>query len=82
VPGDCIPEISFSSYDLVTGKIGLGSGNASIDYRLIKKCTDVSKLQVIFNQNLTMNAPNITYHALVSKSGDEETVYVELSYRN
>jgi hypothetical protein len=82
VSGNCIPKIDFSSYDLVIGKKGLTSGNASIDYNLTKDCKNILKLQVTFNQSVTQNAPIVTYHALIPKLGDEETVTVEFVYKN
>ena len=80
VTGNCIPEIDFSSFDLVIGKKGLSSGNSSIDYKLTRDCSNQITLIVTFNQSETMNAPNITYHALIPKLGDEETVNVEFVY--
>jgi hypothetical protein len=80
VTGSCSPKINFSSYDLVIGKKGLSSGNSSINYKLTKDCSNILKLLVTFNQSETMNAPNITYHALIPKLGDEETVKVEFVY--
>ena len=80
VTSNCIPDIDFSSFDLVIGKKGLSSGNSSIDYKLTKDCSNQITLLVTFNQGETMNAPNITYHALIPKLGDEETVNVEFAY--
>lgn len=82
VTGNCSPQINFSSYDLIIGKKGLSSGNASIDYKLIKDCSNGLRLQVTFNQNATLIAPNITYHALIPKLGDQETLNVEFIYIN
>lgn len=82
VSSNCIPKIDFSSYDLVIGKKGLNRGNASIDYNLKRDCTNILKLQVTFNQSLTLNAPIVTYHALIPKLGDKETVTVEFVYKN
>lgn len=75
--GTCRPEIDFQSYDLIVGKKGLTSGNSSIEYDLIEDCQEENKiLTVTFNQNITTVAPNLTYHALVPKLGDEETIRV------
>ncbi|MGD9977603.1 MAG: hypothetical protein AB7S54_06675 [Bacteroidales bacterium] len=80
--GTCRPEIDFQSYDLIIGKKGLTSGNSSIDYELIDDCKKGIKiLTVTFNQNMTTVAPNLTYHALIPKLGDEETIQVEINIK-
>ncbi len=78
----CSPEIDFTKYDLVIGKKGLTSGNTSIDYELGYTCNPGELLlQVTFNQNGFTEAPNITYHALIPKLGDEQYVTVELEVK-
>ena len=78
VSDDCNPQIDFSSYDLVIGRKGLTSGNSSIEYRLRKACnSDKLQLIVVFHQDDTTVAQEITYHALIPKLGDEETVEVK-----
>lgn len=79
VSGECIPKVDFSSYDLVIGKKQLTSGNTLIDYELIRDC-HIGKLElkVTFNQNIAAEAPNLIYHALTPKLGDEETVEVQI----
>jgi hypothetical protein len=67
---------------LIIGKSGLNRSIESIDYNLIRDCTNILKLKVTFNQSLTLNAPIVTYNALVPKLGDEETVRVEFVYKN
>lgn len=79
VSGDCQPEIDFSVYDLIIGKKGLANGNNSIEYELVQGCeTGNQKLIVTFNQNETTEAPNLTYHALIPKLGDEQELGVEI----
>ncbi len=80
--GTCRPEIDFQSYDLIIGKKGLTSGNTSIDYELIDDCKrGIKILTVTFNQNIATVAPNLTYHALIPKLGDEETIQVEIKLK-
>lgn len=79
VTGSCTPQIDFAIYDLLIGKKGLPSGNASINYSFFKHPCDAQPyLQVEFIQNATTVAPNITYHALLPKLAPNETVNVEL----
>lgn len=79
VMGSCQPTINFSIYDLVIGKKGLSGGNTSIRYQLTEDCnTGNLKLHVTFNQNETTEAPNLTYHALLPKMGDEQKLNVEI----
>jgi len=79
VSGSCQPTIDFSVYDLVIGKKGLANGNSSIDYELIEDCkTGNQNLIVTFNQNETTEAPNLTYHALIPKLGDEQELNVDI----
>lgn len=79
VSGECHPQINFFLYDLVIGKQGLTSGISSIEYELYESCEygDVV-LEVTFNQNATLIAPNLTYHALIPKLGDETPLYVDI----
>lgn len=77
VSGSCKPQIDFITYDLVIGKKRLTSGNTSITYELVRDCkTKMLRLTVTFNQNITTVAPNLTYHALIPKLKDDETVEV------
>lgn len=74
VSGDCHPNIDFETYDLIIGKRLLSNGNDSIDYRFTYVCnSEKLHLTVIFKQNETLIAPNVTFHALIPKlrSGQE-----------
>lgn len=73
----CRPQIDFEMYDLIIGKKQLTSGNDSIQYEYIDNCI-TKKLKVIFLQNETLIAANITYHALIPKLSVQESVEVEL----
>lgn len=79
VTGSCQPDIDFSTYDLIIGKKGLTTGNDSIDYQLIENCESGNQtLTVTFHQNETTVAPNLTYHALIPKLGDDQELNVEI----
>ena len=79
VIGTCQPIIDFTIYDLVIGKKGLTSGNNSIEYELIEDCkTGNINLIVIFNQNISTVAPNLTYHALIPKIGNQQQLSTEI----
>jgi hypothetical protein len=79
VSESCQPTIDFSIYDLVIGKKGLANGNSSIEYQLVENCnTGNQNLTVTFNQNETTEAPNLTYHVLIPKLGDEQGLNVEI----
>lgn len=79
ISGSCLPSIDFSLYDLVVGKKGLTTGNTSIAYELIKNCkTGNENLKVTFNQNMTAEAPNLTYHALIPKLNTDQVLAVEI----
>jgi hypothetical protein len=82
VTGTCIPDIDFNAYDLIIGKQALTSGNSLISYELTEDCkTSDMLLKVIFSQNETAEAPNLTYHALVSKLGNDQIVNVEVEIK-
>ena len=82
VTGSCQPRIDFTTYDLLIGKKGLPSGNSSITYTLRRDCeTNQALLRVVFQQNATAEAPNITYHALVPKLAPSEDVKVEIEVK-
>lgn len=78
VSGDCKPTIDFDSYNLLIGKKGLLSGNDSIRYE-IEKTSDGTGLnvKVIFLQNITTVAPNITYNVLLPKEFELKNINVE-----
>jgi len=79
VSGTCQPTIDFTIYDLVIGKKGLTSGNESIAYALIENCeTGKLNLTVTFFQNITAVAPNLTYHLLMPKIGNQQELSTEI----
>lgn len=60
-----------------------GNGNHSIIYELIENCeTGSENLTVTFNQNETNEAPNLTYHSLIPKLGNEQELNVEIVIKN
>jgi hypothetical protein len=62
--------------------MGLTSGNTSIEYELRDDCKEAVKvLKVTFNQNIATVAPNLTYHALIPKLGDDETIRVDIEIK-
>ncbi|MFT4611678.1 MAG: hypothetical protein ACJA1H_001250 [Glaciecola sp.] len=80
VSGTCAPQIDFEAHDLLIGKKGLTNGFESIDYdRLTKNCENNQlSLTISFVLNATAEAPNVTYHALVPKLGENEVVNVTI----
>lgn len=81
VSGNCDPNIDFSRFDLIIGKEQLPSGNDSIDYKYSRNCnTNDYILEVTFNQNMLLIAPNITYHQLVPKIEQGFNVEVEIDF--
>lgn len=79
VSGNCQPTIDFTIYDLVIGKKHLINGNDTIGYDLLLNCeTSTLELTVVFNQNLSDVAPNITYHALIPKLSATQTLTVDI----
>ena len=75
----CKAEIDFSKYDLLIGKKRLSNGNVSIDYALTRVCpSNKLRLKATFNQDISAQAPNITYHALIPKLKGKESVDVEI----
>ena len=79
VSGSCTVNIDFKKYDLVIGKHGLSNGNAKIEYEFNQICdVYVPQLSVVFFQDLTDVAPNLTYHVLVGKLPDGGEVPVTI----
>lgn len=79
VAGSCLPQIDFSKYSLVIGKKWLSNGLVSINYRLIKECNkNKSILFVTFKTGMFTNAPNVTYHALIPRLAEGETIDVQI----
>lgn len=80
VTGSCMPDIDFSTYNLLIGKQGLTSGNTSILYFLNRNIciSDQWELTVQFNQNATAEAPNLTYHALITNTINPDDIGVNI----
>ncbi len=76
----CMPNIDFTTYDLVIGRQGLTSGYSSIRYELTEICeTGNQTLTVTFNLNTTTVAPTLTFHALVPKLTPTQELTVEIA---
>ncbi|MGV6945471.1 hypothetical protein [Sphingobacterium kyonggiense] len=78
VTGSCVDKLDFEKYDLIIGKKQLSSGVERIDYDYSRDCMGKYELKVKIKMNLTSEAPNITFHALVPKLGAGETVSVSV----
>ena len=75
---NCNPEIDFSKYDLIIGKYQLTTGNNSIDYNLFENCQNNNLiLKITFNQNEATEAPNVTFHALIPKLENNQSISIE-----
>lgn len=74
---DCPINLDLTNYDLIIGKKSLTSGNESISYDYFTDDCQTLIFRVTFNQNESMMAPNLTYHALVPKISDNEILQVE-----
>ena len=80
VTGTCMPQIDFEAFDLLIGKKGLTNGFDTINYDgIVKNCDDnLLYLTVTFVLNSTTVAPNATYHVLMPKLEENETVNVTI----
>lgn len=80
VTGSCMPEIDFTTYNLLIGKQGLASGNTLITYSLSRNIcvSEQWELIVQFDQNETTEAPNLTYHALIPNTLNSEDIFVRI----
>ena len=75
VSGICHPEIDFSNYDLVIGKQATGNLNDTVYYDYRRVCPDMDLTLTIDVVTSAATQPsNITYHALIPKLGDEESI--------
>jgi len=75
VSGICHPEIDFSKYDLVIGKQATGNLNDTVYYDYRRLCPDIDLTLTIDVITSDATQPsNITYHALIPKLGDEESI--------
>ncbi len=77
VTGNCSPQIDFDRFDLIIGKQVVTTGNVSLDYKLMNNCVNNRlDLTITSVQGLTTVVENLTYHVLVPKLNDKETVDV------
>jgi len=79
VTGNCHPEVDFSNYDLIVGKQASANENNTIYYDLRRTCPDaLLTLNIEIVQSELTRPDNVTYHALIPKLGDEETIFVNI----
>jgi hypothetical protein len=79
VTGTCHPEIDFSNWDLIIGKQASGNENDTIYYNYRRTCIENRlTLNIEIVQSDLTRPDNITYHALIPKLGDEETIFVNI----
>ena len=79
VSGPCMPQVDFTTYDLLIGEQGLSSGNNTITYEETQDCTtDILEVTVTFNQNETAEAPTLTFHILVPKLSNPNSTTVDI----
>lgn len=82
VTGACHPDIDFSLYDLVIGKKTSSNQNDTILYDLRKTCPDkLLTLTVEIVQSGLTQPDNVTYHALIPKLGEKESLRITISSR-
>jgi len=79
VIGTCHPDIDFSKYDLVIGRQSTGNFNDTIlyDYRRVCPNMDLSLIINVIQLDITMPS-TVTYHALIPKLGDEESLNIQI----
>jgi hypothetical protein len=79
VTGTCHPDIDFSNYDMIIGKQSSGNLNDTIYYDLRRTCPENTlTLNIEILQSIMTTPDNVTYHALIPKLGDEETIFVNI----
>jgi hypothetical protein len=82
VTGACHPAIDFSVYDLVIGKQSTGNSVDTILYDLRRTCPEKQlTLTVDIVQSALIQPATVTYHALIPKLGDEESLKIVLNVR-
>jgi hypothetical protein len=82
VTGICHPDIDFSLYDLVIGKKTSSNQNDTIIYDLRKTCPDNQlTLTVEIVQSDLTQPDNVTYHALIPKLGNNESLSITINSR-
>lgn len=80
VTGNCLPAIDFNMFNLIIGKKQLTSDNNTIEYSAVRECDPRTiKLEVYITNNIGLAAPVVTWHSLLPKLADDETVDVIFS---
>lgn len=80
VSGSCVPVIDFNQYTLVIGKKQLSNDNSFIEYNASRDCsTGTVQVNVTIKNNLGLSAPVVTWHCLLPKVADTETVLTNIS---
>jgi len=81
VTGNCHPDIDFSLYDLVIGKLSISNTNDTIKYELRRTCPGSKLTLAVDLIQLAVTQPStIVYHSIIPKLGNEETLNIQLTY--
>jgi hypothetical protein len=81
VSGNCHPDIDFSLYDLVIGKLSISNTNDTIKYELRRTCPGSKLTLAVDLIQLAVTQPStIVYHSIIPKLGNEETLNIQLTY--
>lgn len=76
----CTPVIDWTNYDLIAGMVGLSNGLARIDKKLNMNCsTNRLILTVDITTTNSLNAPMVSYNAIIPKLADDQDVFVEIN---
>lgn len=77
VTGSCMPAIDFSQYTLLIGKQSLNNGLQRINYEVLNDCASSKYIvNVTLVKNITLQAPNVTYHLLLPKIQNNSSLQV------
>ena len=80
VTGTCHPKIDFSKYDLVIGKQSTGNFNDTILYDYRRVCPNMELTLTVDVIQLDITMPStVTYHALIPKLEDEESLNIKIN---
>ena len=81
VSGTCIPNVDFDRFDLIIGKKQVQSGVEVVEYEFERTCAGKLRLVVEIERNLATVISDVTYHVLVDKIAEGETVDVEVAVK-
>lgn len=80
ISAKCTPLIDWTGSDMIAGMIQLNQGLSSIDKVLVMNCAqNTLTLSITIMTSATLDAPNVSFNAIIPKIKDEQNLFVDFN---